>query len=170
MKYRLTYCPPDSEVLVAEVNAGNGAVQNLNALGINIGDIVKIDHDSNCIGPVKVHLKNTAIAIGRELASKVLVESEESFRVTLAEAKVGDEVEVTRINSEGDIRFRLLDMGLVRGVKMKLIRFAPLGDPIEVRLKGFHLSMRLEEAESIEIKVLKYSFNGNGQRRRWWSK
>ncbi len=170
MKYRLTYCTPGSEVEVLEVNAGAGALQNLLSLGINIGDKIKIDPDSNCVGPVIVSSNGSSVSIGRELAAKVIVESSEIFKVTLADAKVGDEIEVTRINSQGDIRFRLLDMGLVRGVRMKVVRFAPLGDPIEVRLKGFHLSMRLEEAESIEVGILSYGKNGNGRRKRWWTR
>ncbi len=169
MKYRLTYCPPDSEVIVNSVNGGKGAVENVNALGIQVGDKLKLCSCPNCKGPVKVHLRGNDISIGRELAAKLMVECDEEFKVTLAQSKTGDEVEITKINSEGDIRFRLLDMGLVRGVNMKVIRFAPLGDPVEVELNGFNLSLRLEEAESIEIKLHKFGQNGNGKKRRWWN-
>jgi len=170
MKYRLTYCPPNSEVLVDAINGGSGAVENINSLGLHIGDKLKLSNTTNCKGPVKVNRNGDDISIGRELASKLLVESEEEFEITLAQSKVGDEVEVLKMNSEGDIRFRLLDMGLVRGVKMKVIRFAPLGDPIEVELNGFNLSLRLEEAKSILIRIVVFGGSGNGRKRRWWDK
>jgi Fe2+ transport system protein FeoA len=169
MKYRLTYCPPGSKVKVMEVDGGKGALQNLSSLGINLDNILTINPDSNCTGPVRVSYNDLIIPVGRELAAKIIVESDEDFKITLAKVKIGDEVEVTKINSNGDIRFRLLDMGLVRGVSLKVIRFAPLGDPIEVELKGFHLSLRMQEAESIEVKVLKFASDRGGKKRRWWS-
>lgn len=169
MKYRLTYCPPNSQVKLESINGGAGAIENVNSLGLQAGTNLALSESSNCKGPVKIFHNGSEISIGRELASKILVECDEDYKVTLAQSKVGDEVEVTKMNSAGDIRFRLLDMGLVRGVRMKIIRFAPLGDPIEVELNGFNLSLRLEEAESIEIKIHKFGQNGNGRKRRWWN-
>ncbi len=52
---------------------------------------------------------------------------------------------------------------------MEILRFAPLGDPIEVKIKGFHLSLRLEEAKSIEVKLNSVKLNGNGKRGNWFS-
>ncbi len=78
----------------------------------------------------------------------------------LAEMKVGDKGEILSVKAKGEIRRRILDMGLVLGVKFKVVRVAPLGDPIEIRLKGFHLSLRKEEAAFIEVKYKGYVGDG----------
>jgi ferrous iron transport protein A len=169
MKHRLTYCPPGSNVTVNAINGGNGAVENITSLGINIGDTLTLSNISNGKGPVLVNKNGTEISVGRELAAKLIVDSDKKFVVTLAQTKVGDLVEVTKMNSSGDIRFRLLDMGLVKGVLIKVVRFAPLGDPIEVEVNGFNLTLRLEEANGIEIIVKEFGSNGNGKKKRWWN-
>jgi Fe2+ transport system protein FeoA len=60
---------------------------------------------------------------------------------------------IARIRGEGSVRRRLLDMGLVPGTEVAVQRMAPLGDPVEIRVKGYNLSLRKEEAESIEVEV-----------------
>jgi len=70
----------------------------------------------------------------------------------LSEMGIGAKGEILSILAEGEIRRRILDMGLVSGVKFRVVRVAPLGDPIEIRLKGFHLSLRKEEAAFIAVK------------------
>lgn len=69
----------------------------------------------------------------------------------LSEMKVGDKGEILSVQAKGEIRRRILDMGLISGVKFKVVRVAPLGDPIEIRLRGFHLSLRKEEAATISV-------------------
>jgi len=69
----------------------------------------------------------------------------------LSELKIGDKGEIRRVNAKGDIRRRILDMGLVDGVRFKVIRVAPLGDPIEIKVRGFFISLRMEEAGEIEV-------------------
>ncbi len=76
-------------------------------------------------------------------------------RVTsLSELAPGDKGVVLSVNCRGKLRKRLMDMGLVRGVSFEVERVAPLGDPMELKLKGFHLSLRREEAEEIIVEVL----------------
>ncbi|MEN8221836.1 MAG: ferrous iron transport protein B [Acidobacteriota bacterium] len=67
--------------------------------------------------------------------------------------KVGDKGEIWSVQAKGEIRRRILDMGLISGVKFKVVRVAPLGDPIEIRLRGFHLSLRKEEAATISVQL-----------------
>ncbi|HWR00368.1 MAG TPA: FeoA family protein [Chlorobaculum sp.] len=69
----------------------------------------------------------------------------------LSELKAGDRAEVTSVGSETAVRRRLMDMGLIRGTELEVLRFAPLGDPIEIGYKGLHLTMRLKEAEGITV-------------------
>ena len=71
----------------------------------------------------------------------------------LSEMKVGDKGEILSVQAKGEIRRRILDMGLISGVKFKVVRVAPLGDPIEIRLRGFHLSLRKEEAATISVLI-----------------
>lgn len=71
---------------------------------------------------------------------------------TLADLKIFDKGEIICINTTADIRRRLLDLGLIKGTPFQVIRVAPLGDPIEIFLKGFYLSLRKEEAEHIMVK------------------
>ncbi|AAM71305.1 MAG TPA: ferrous iron transport protein A [Chlorobaculum sp.] len=72
----------------------------------------------------------------------------------LSELKAGDRAEVTSVAAEPAVRRRLMDLGLVRGAKLKVLRFAPLGDPIEVNCNGMLLTMRRNEAEGITVHIL----------------
>ena len=72
---------------------------------------------------------------------------------TLNELKSGEKGKITKIGGGGRIRRRLLDMGLVSGSEVEMQRVAPLGDPIEIKVKGYNLSLRKEEAASIQIEV-----------------
>ena len=69
----------------------------------------------------------------------------------LSELKVGDKAEVTALKSEKVIRRRIMDMGLIKGTKFKVLRVAPLGDPIEIFFKGLYLAMRKTEAEGVMV-------------------
>ena len=69
---------------------------------------------------------------------------------TLRDAKVGDTVRVVRLHGEGAVKRRIMDMGLTKGVEVNVRKVAPLGDPIEVTVRGYELSLRKADAEIIE--------------------
>ena len=69
---------------------------------------------------------------------------------TLREAKVGDTVRVVKLHGEGAIKRRIMDMGLTKGVDVQIRKVAPLGDPIEVTVRGYELSIRKADAERSE--------------------
>ena len=69
----------------------------------------------------------------------------------LAELKPGESARITDVGGEGDSLRRLMDLGLIRGTAVEVVRTAPLGDPIEVRLRGFMLTLRRAEAEHITV-------------------
>lgn len=71
----------------------------------------------------------------------------------LSELKPKEKGKIIKVGGEGDIRHRLLDMGLVSGSEVEVERIAPLGDPIEIKIKGYHLSLRKEEAANIQVEV-----------------
>ena len=70
---------------------------------------------------------------------------------TLKEARIGETVKVTRINGEGPSRRHLMDMGITKGCEIYVRKVAPLGDPVEITVRGYELSLRNTEAEKIEI-------------------
>jgi len=70
---------------------------------------------------------------------------------TLKGAKIGQTVKVVKLHGEGAIRRRIMDMGLTRGVEVYIRKVAPLGDPIEINVRGYELSIRKADAEMIEI-------------------
>lgn len=70
---------------------------------------------------------------------------------TLRQAKVGDTVRVVKLHGEGAVKRRIMDMGLTKGVEVQIRKVAPLGDPIEVTVRGYELSIRKADAEMIEI-------------------
>ena len=69
---------------------------------------------------------------------------------TLREAKVGDTVRVVKLHGEGAVKRRIMDMGLTKGVEVHIRKVAPLGDPVEVTVRGYELSVRKADAEMIE--------------------
>ncbi len=71
----------------------------------------------------------------------------------LSELKRGEKGKIVKIGSGGGLHRRLLDMGLVSGSEIKMERVAPMGDPIEIKVKGYNLSLRKEEAASIQVEV-----------------
>jgi len=70
---------------------------------------------------------------------------------TLKESKVGDTVRVVKLHGEGAVKRRIMDMGLTKGVDVQIRKVAPLGDPIEVTVRGYELSIRKADAEMIEV-------------------
>ena len=70
---------------------------------------------------------------------------------TLREVKVGDNVKVTKINGTGAVKRRIMDMGITKGVEIEVRRVAPLGDPIELTVRGYQLSIRKADAHLIEV-------------------
>ena len=70
---------------------------------------------------------------------------------TLKQAKIGDTVKVVKLHGEGAVKRRIMDMGLTKGVEVNIRKVAPLGDPIEVTVRGYELSIRKVDAEMIEV-------------------
>lgn len=70
---------------------------------------------------------------------------------TLRQAKVGDTVQVVKLHGEGAVKRRIMDMGITKGVTVYIRKVAPLGDPIEVNVRGYELSLRKADADMIEV-------------------
>ena len=70
---------------------------------------------------------------------------------TLKDAKLGETVTVARLNGAGALRLRIMDMGVTKGTEIYVRKVAPLGDPVEVTIRGYELSIRKADAEMIEL-------------------
>ena len=71
--------------------------------------------------------------------------------MTLNDIEVGGSCTVERLNDTGEIRRRIMDMGITKGTQISVMKVAPLGDPIDVTVRGYHLSLRREDAANIEV-------------------
>lgn len=72
--------------------------------------------------------------------------------MTLKEAKVGQTVTVAKLNGEGAVKRRIMDMGITKGTEIYIRKVAPLGDPIEITVRGYELSLRKADAEMVEVR------------------
>lgn len=71
----------------------------------------------------------------------------------LNELKIGQTAKIKKVGGEGALRLRFLDMGLIPKTTVTLMKVAPMGDPIEIRLRGYELTMRIDEAKWIEVET-----------------
>jgi ferrous iron transport protein A len=70
---------------------------------------------------------------------------------TLREAKIGETVKVVKLHGEGAVKRRIMDMGITKGVEIYVRKVAPLGDPVELTVRGYELSLRKADAEMVEV-------------------
>ena len=70
---------------------------------------------------------------------------------TLREAKIGDTVTVVKLHGEGAVKRRIMDMGITKGVEIHVRKVAPLGDPVEITVRGYELSLRKADAGMVEV-------------------
>ena len=71
--------------------------------------------------------------------------------MTLRDVKIGNTAKVTRLEGEGALRRRIMDMGITKGVEIYVRKVAPLGDPIEITVRGYELSLRKDDAQMILV-------------------
>ena len=71
--------------------------------------------------------------------------------MTLRDVSVGQTVKVTRLNGDGPVKRRIMDMGITKGVEVYVRKVAPLGDPVEITVRGYELPLRKADAEMIEV-------------------
>ena len=74
---------------------------------------------------------------------------------TLKQAKIGETVKVVKLHGEGAVKRRIMDMGLTKGTEVYVRKVAPLGDPVEVTVRGYELSLRKADAEMVEVADVK---------------
>lgn len=72
---------------------------------------------------------------------------------TLNQLEPGERATIVKVGGEGPVRRRILDMGVVSGADIEVVRVAPLGDPVEFRIKGYNLSLRKSEAQNVQVEA-----------------
>lgn len=75
------------------------------------------------------------------------------MKKTLRQMKIGESGKIIEVNGQGDVKRRMIDLGITPGVYILLKKYAPLGDPMEVRVRGYNVALRKSEAENIVVEV-----------------
>ncbi|MTD38469.1 ferrous iron transport protein A [Erwinia sp. CPCC 100877] len=137
---------------IEEVQAEGFAKKHLNNLGlVPDGKVVLVNHSGEN-GIVMLH--NSRIAINLSVLKQITIvekEVEEANWVSLDQLSVGEQAKVVGIHGQGAVKRRLMDMGLTKGVDLLVRKMAPLGDPIEINLRGYELTLRKNEAELVLV-------------------
>ncbi len=156
---------------ITDFNGGSKLNSRLNSMGLKKGDFIEILTNQGK-GQLVLSRENTRLVIGRGVAEKIIAKpvtkalhsklenkelnSEEDITITfLNQMSEGESGIIEKIGGSSLLRRRILEMGLVKGTKIYVEKYAPLKDPIEITAKGYHLSLRVDEAAEITIKRIK---------------
>ncbi|EOI00191.1 ferrous iron transporter A [Enterococcus haemoperoxidus ATCC BAA-382] len=137
---------------IEEIQAEGFAKKHLNNLGLVPGGKVVLVNYSSENGIVLLH--NSRIAINLSVLQQItIVEKniDEENWLSLDQLTVGEKARVIGIHGQGAVKRRLMDMGLTKGVDLLVRKMAPLGDPIEINLRGYELTLRKNEAELVLV-------------------
>lgn len=137
---------------VTEINLDEDMKKRLTDLGMIPGSEVAIINHSGNNSIVLLH--NSRIALDRSILEKILVrdpKEDPSRWVSLDQMKAGESGEVVSLHGKGAVRRRLMDMGLTRRTSVEVVKLAPFGDPIEIKVRGYQLSLRKSEAELVVV-------------------
>ncbi|MDT2828055.1 ferrous iron transport protein A [Enterococcus viikkiensis] len=139
-------------VQIDEMALDNDLKRRMQDLGMIVGSKVAVVNHSGDNGIILLH--NTRLALSQSLLKKILVkeltEAQQSW-ISLDQLKIGEQGTVVNVHGSGAIKRRLMDMGLTKGTKIKVVKLAPLGDPMELRIRGYELSLRKNESEMIVV-------------------
>ena len=148
------------ENTIKKIGGSPEVKKHLENLGFVVGGSVTVITALG--GNVIVNVKDARVAISEEMARKIMIRFFAINRMqfdrrrkksmkTLREARIGDTVKVVKLHGEGAVKRRIMDMGLTKGVQVHVRKVAPLGDPIEVTIRGYELSIRKADAEMVEV-------------------
>ena len=155
----LVMASPSERVCIVGFRGGKGMERRLTSMGLNQGAEVEVIKSSGP-GALIVASGETRIALGFGMAKKILVTTTGALDAggvnlglqRLDELKTGERAIIERVQGKGRFRHRLMEMGFVPGAEIVVEKYAPLKDPIEYVLKGYHVSLRHEEAEKILVR------------------
>ncbi|EMB64074.1 putative ferrous ion transport protein A [Streptococcus mutans 3SN1] len=141
----------DVPYTVVSINLPENSVRHLSNLGLKVGS--RLELISKTKSSAIVMLKSSRLAFDDSILSKIDVsESQETVEtLPLSELEVGQFAYIDNIFAVNEAKRRLMDMGLTRHTKIYLRKVAPLGDPIEISLRGYELTLRKSEAQMISV-------------------
>jgi len=161
------------KLIVKDLEAGKNMQQRISSMGLRIGDLIEVV--SNGLGgQVVIAVGENRLVIGTGMARKIWVQSFDRTQGTgadislgqaekldttsmdLSQMKAGQEGTIVRVSGESQLRRRLLEMGINRGTTIYVEKYAPLKDPLELVVKGYHVSLRVEEAANILVEHVKF--------------
>ncbi len=160
------------KLIVKELEAGKNIQLRISSMGLKIGDLIEIV-SSGFGGQVVIANGENRMVLGKDMAEKIMVQlfdqTAEQIRgigegsgdpsldtLPLSRMKSGQEGTVRKVSGEGILRRRLLEMGINRGTAIYVEKYAPLKDPIEIVVKGYHMSLRVEEASNIFVENVRF--------------
>ena len=138
----LSMAVPGAETTVRKISGRDETRRFLASLGFVEGGSVTVISELG--GNLIVNVKNTRVALSKSMANRLEMQ-------TLKSVKPGQTVKVVRLGGEGALRRRIMDMGITKGTSVYVRKVAPLGDPVEVTVRGYELSIRKGDAESIQV-------------------
>lgn len=151
-KVRLAEAKQNIVYTIEEIQTDEQVKKHLNDLGVILGGKISLVNHSGENGIVLLH--NSRIAINQEILNQIIVttkhEKEETW-ISLNQLKVNEKAFVVGIHGQGAVKRRLMDMGLTRGVAIIIKKVAPLGDPIEITIRNYELTLRKSEAELVLV-------------------
>ncbi len=163
------------KVVVVELQGGHKISERLSSMGIRKNAIIEIV-STQAGGQIVAAVEESRFVIGRGMSARVMVQpvdaacTEEAGKKTygvplntgvLSQVKQGQECIISKISGEPKLRRRLLEMGINRGTSVYIEKYAPLKDPLELVVKGSHISLRVEEASHIDVEDIKDSHNND---------
>lgn len=172
MAYRSALVPlnkakPGEKLIVKEFEAGRNMLLRISSMGLRKGDLIEIV-SAGFGGQVVIATGENRLVLGKGMAEKIQVEPFSAIKtpsperksnlrdtvpetMSLSEMKTGQEGVIRKVSGESVFRRRLLEMGINRGSSIYVEKYAPLKDPIELVVKGYHISLRVEEAANIFV-------------------
>ena len=169
LKERIRHMPlalakPGERLVIKEFTGGAGARMRLLSMGLRVADEIEVISNLNQ-GQVVVALDTKRFVLGKGLARKIMVERKphekeirqqpaapkKKLSIRMSEMREGQKGTICRVGGNGALRRRLLEMGLLKGSNIYIEKYAPLKDPLELIVKGYHVSLRVEEAAQISV-------------------
>lgn len=137
---------------VVQITIPNPTKQRLVSMGLTEGAKVAVfsKNPHNAI----LLLEKTRIGIDNDLLQQIFVKEIDTQKLewtTLDQLKAGQQTSVINIHGQGPIKRRLMDMGITKGTPLEVIKLAPLGDPIEIKIRGYNLTLRKDEAQLVLV-------------------
>ncbi|MFO7913578.1 MAG: FeoA domain-containing protein [Desulfotignum sp.] len=162
---------PGERLQVKQLEAGKKMQLRISSMGLKTGDEIEVV-SNGFGGQVVIAAGDTRLVLGSGMAQKIWVQpvdnpldmqkngkvdagaDPENSRVLLCDMRAGQEGTIVRVSGESTLRRRLLEMGINRGTRVYVEKYAPLKDPVELVVKGYHISLRVEEAAHILVENL----------------